>query len=945
MFFCKRDAIIERFSQSIVGDFRTLNSDESTFGDGDEGPEGREPDPTSSQAARIELKGGFLHSVSEDCDESTLKLFNLRDTGSGMLERTLVHPGHRAQEAVYRGFTCRAARWDPDQGCYVFNGRSGSAIERAKEDLNWSIVPTCSFVRLYGQLQQADEPFQGSHGDEVPTLHHWNFTAEAPTVNQYLDGMGRTELVDPETAMDPSEVPSDARRYNAEPKYQARVLNRIRKVAPIEPLSDEDHDSTSDEDKDEGADDSSSTDDESSEKAAVLNKYRNTAINQPTEDAAHHIPVTGGSQQALRKLTSTAHGAGIGSVIGPSCSQPQDLTASAHTTTMPNYDRSYARVDKNGLTGNAGMQAQWEHINPKPSPRRSNRHGIARRAPTQIQDLSPKPTSKSSIPMSLSTDPELQTSHSTPTPNSSFSIAPPLTMLEGCFDTEPQVEPEQQPWATRSQTTTARTGNLIDVSLPSLPRSRDITGHVRAPPGLEQPCDRPIASSLRRSAATASLAVPKKEESVCEDLIDLTYSESAGTKPSTKISWNAQPLKPTVRLPSGNNSSVNQAKDCIVERLQNGTNWDRPVRYTMRQKAGKKNKANKASATPKPKVQLPKPSPPPPPRLKAKTKETATSDQAQHPTSDGRNNRNNEKPIGSHIERLLRRVEHLNGRQDVELQVSFGMVVVRPGDSTLSTGMNWSSSALQRRLQTEEDSGGLRTDFFERLTTSDVDAAFMYGLLPGEDLQPRVEYEITIRLLQGETRVIKFDQKKPDDFAVFCPEGVAVTLYMHYPVRVHDGRSRLVNTEPALNVDSEKVALFISSFHSVNEAPSFMALVPTQLFSVDRVHIKKIFAKQIVPGVQLELEEVQDLKLDPVDNDKNFNLKATAASIPFMVDNHRLWYECSLYLAPLGSVQGSVLQALVNQMVAEIDGVGFHNKGPYYRTEVEQEPEPEVKFW
>lgn len=296
-----------------------------TFDDGDdEEPKGQDYSaegdrPATLQRGKSGLKAILLHSVSEEMHTSTLKLFNWRDTGTGLLERTLVSPDRAAREAVYRGFTCRAAKWDPLQGCYTFNGRSGASIDEPGE------LPPCIFFQLIGQLQPADGTDKAIQDQGLADVQQLKFVGGAPRVDQFLDGMYKTELVDPEAARDPSEVPTDAQKYNATPHYQTRQYGRSRRPATMEPAFDTDYDVSEDEFGHGEADESSSSEDDTSEKAAVLKKFRNTTVAQPIPDIAQRDTATPGA-------TLSFSGAGAqtpepGSVACMSQPSAQNLTA------------------------------------------------------------------------------------------------------------------------------------------------------------------------------------------------------------------------------------------------------------------------------------------------------------------------------------------------------------------------------------------------------------------------------------------------------------------------------------------------------------------------------------------------------------------------------------------------------------------------------------------
>ena len=952
----QREPNIVRFDNSIVAaDLEDLVTTPDYAHDDDNAnacPPATTSNPVTAQPAEV-----FLHSVCDEGSKSTIKLFNLRDTGPDMLLRVLVDPGRELQHVVYTGFTCRAAKWSPRDVFYAFNGRVGEPIVSEGGD---SLRPlfACDLVRLRGVVE--DDELEGKEettptAPQDPELKHWKFRGDQRGVKQFLDGMGETELVDPDTAPDVSEMPSDARKYNTAPEYQTRTYGRSRRPAVMEPISDEEDvepSSTEDtEDEDEGdAGSNASSDDSGASQNSMLMMLRNYGP-QPATTGEESLVATNAREETPSVSTPRADTSTLGSVLGPSNFQTVSFGGSAAAKVLRHVESSYAKVDKNGLTGNAKLQAEWEHAVPMPSPRKpKNKHGIARRPPTQFEDLSPQPTSNSSAAMSLSTGPDVRAASLAPTPTSSFgAVVPTLEMPAEC----PGAEPEQQPWANRTVSSAVVTGDLVDVSTS---RSRAGNGQVRPPPGFEESFGKPHAT-VPKSRPTVKSVPSKGDDSHLDDLIGLDFAEPE-IKTSRQTSGNYQPATPTFPLFADLCNQQTPAKvappdddDAIVERLQDTSSRKRPLRNTMRQKAGKKKKSGKGkkTASAKPKTELPLPSPPPPPKPK-KVEESSSTEAGQHGNEAAESSETNDSQPPTRttketeIEKLLAQVEHLHGLPDVELQVSFGMLMVRSKDESFRSG-NFNASKLQSRLQAQQNAGELLTDFFERLTASDTDAAYLFDLLPGEALEPKVEYEIGIRLLLGEERTIKFDQNDRDTVKVFAPEQTAVTLFMHYPIRVHDARSRVIKSERATDVDPVHLTQFLSSIHSLDNPPNFKALVPRTAFSVNYVHVNRIFTKEIVPGVQLRVVETQDLHLAPVSDSENFNLLATSTSRAAMVDTHRQWYECSLHLAPVGGVMGEVLQSLIDRMVAEMDGVGFCNRGPYWMTEKEVEDVRKAKFW
>ena len=124
-----------------------------------------------------------------------------------------------------------------------------------------------------------------------------------------------------------------------------------------------------------------------------------------------------------------------------------------------------------------------------------------------------------------------------------------------------------------------------------------------------------------------------------------------------------------------------------------------------------------------------------------------------------------------------------------------------------------------------------------------------------------------------------------------------------------------------------------------------LASVPSHSFSIEKVHAKRVFSKSI-SGIDLRLTQVQELAISSVDKDE-INFKASAYLPDTMIENHAMWWECSLH-ADLVDVESAVqLHSLADNIVSKIDDVGYENNGPFQKEEIQQPEESvlTVPFW
>jgi hypothetical protein len=248
---------------------------------------------------------------------------------------------------------------------------------------------------------------------------------------------------------------------------------------------------------------------------------------------------------------------------------------------------------------------------------------------------------------------------------------------------------------------------------------------------------------------------------------------------------------------------------------------------------------------------------------------------------------------------------------------------------------------LQAKLQSSESS--VDANFFPRLTTSTSDALFLLDLVPGSPVSATTQYEIVVKNAEGSLRVIKIDNTDKNSFYVGYPSEPRGVSYIHYPIRIWDAKASVEMAKVDNSLDSIAKE-FISSMQTTGEAPSFMAMIPSGSFGIEKVYAKRIFSKVLPNGVELIVTEVQDLALESV-NDPRYNFKAIVLPGEEMADTQRLWWECELRADAVDDEMAVMLQNLTDRIVSEMDGVGYVNKGPWEKTSVEAQGVTEQWFW
>lgn len=297
----------------------------------------------------------------------------------------------------------------------------------------------------------------------------------------------------------------------------------------------------------------------------------------------------------------------------------------------------------------------------------------------------------------------------------------------------------------------------------------------------------------------------------------------------------------------------------------------------------------------------------------------------------------------SGLERLLRDVSPDTDIHNAELTVQFGFILVRHlNDKTFLDG-SYAPKKTEQKLQGAGPA--LHADFFSRMTTSDDDARYLLSLVDTDDLHARLEYEIHVKTSEGESRLVTFEQTSINDFQVWRTDTVLGILFIHHPMRVWDAQATIDKPEVDMEIMGS-VRKFIESIQTIEQPPSFLATVPSHLYTVEKVYAKRIFSK-FHRDVEVRVTEVQDLSLSSIDAN-GYNFKASVSSKESMIDDQQLWWELQLRVAPVGSVPPAELHNMVEEFIGKMDGIGYWNNGPFERREIEALPEQsvaETPFW
>ena len=894
----------------------------------------------------------ILHSVNlENSSNSVILIFRLSQLPDGLVDRILSPNDTDSTASIKYGMTARTVRWDSRNEVYIFNGRVGSPIHLTTSP-NAQILFTSKFTAMTDQ-----RPFHGTAAEDMDVpVRTWKFKdGEDPDVNRFLQWMGKIEEVDPEAKPEEPEDGAGFRAHSSLPQPpQGRP--RVPKVTAADDSDDESNDSDGESQKSastrsgnniynifgvttSGGQAATNNMTSSSSRTVVGRTDEAPTIHSPAPfpinaaTAPSAIPACGPDSHTSSLVASDDSGAVDRKSTGRSSSDHN--STSTYSTGIPTYDRNHAVVDKIGLGGHAANRATWEHENVAPKKTTTNRSGIARRQVSTTTD---------STQLLLAT----RTGSSAA---STTSYVPPSASFQYMGD---PLNPQK--W-TQNVTQPQSAGEEL-IEFASGVRGSQTT---REPPGLKQfgrkripshSPDNPLNQVQDLDNASSSRAVPSQLRARQTTLQD----KDPAASPRKKASM-ASPQTSIAGSRSMEARRTANDREFINERLYIAPDDAKLKRYTMGQKAPKRSKKPYKKPAPV-KAVLEKPDPAPPVQSKKSKKEANTSNSAARPPtrsqaktqSLGSSPNKSKEPMApsppmTAIEELLRNTISSNTLEGAVINASFGMILMRhtePKDF-LKGAIN--KEKLQTRLRAAGDS--LRTSFFPRLTTSATDALFLLDMIPGSSVSATMEYEVLVKNAEGSIRIVRINQSDRCAVQVVCPDASLRTTYIHYPLRIWD--AKVTVEAPGLDTSMADVATkFAASMQTTDEAPSFVAMLPPASFGIDKVYAKRVFYKMVADGVELKVMEVQELQLMSIDSDR-YNVKATALSAADMINGQRLWWECGLSAQLVDDDSAATLQAVIDEMVTQMDGVGYGNKGPWEKEQVDVAAEsvasPEPPFW
>jgi len=812
-----------------------------------------------------------------------------------MLERVLATK--KLKRAVQSGLTARLVRWDTTENEHIFNGRVGVACIDHLTTPGAKILDSTTFLAIH---DNNDDALSVAKRDGVREFNFINGITR--TVEQFLQGVGETE---PDSPDEVPVMPKDAEAFNMgkTPHYLCKAP--APKSMPVDMSDSEDEDS------------------KSKLKSVPIEDF-DDILGEPQ---ARSAPEPVSAPQASTTISKEAF---------KTPTAPSSVGASLQIKNEKDAfqpDNCYAKLDKIGLTSSAANQATYEHQNPSPRKAKLARSRIAYRSSTSrpLQGSSSSPAS-SSASLSGRIAPDPASLSWNPTPSTACSVDAAQTTED---------------WEKNVVRQGAAPVKLIDdqaaaTTLPMCP-----------PPGF------PTGSNVAKQLSLQTQEAHRNAAARTGVLID--FGNNNDTQPGSGPTSNAQsPQLGNDQNVQPSRGSVQSMNGRIDERLKPTEDWPKLRPPTMQQRAGKKGKRNAPSsnkAGKRPEATLPMPDPVPPrvawkeqDLIKTSTSRSAlgagssnlTADIVQptcHPDSTSTGYDEISPPLVPvlGLSKLVQAVSSSRNITGAKLEVQFGLLLT--SHATTKHFFDGVRSVAKVEKMLTEAASDIRTDFLPRMTTSDADALFIFSLLGYGEVRSKVEYEVHLKTLNGEPRTICFDQQSPADFLVLDNNLTLGTMSMHYPMRIWDARATII--KPEVDIDSrETVRSFVESIRTTSPAPSFQAKVPSQAFSVEGVHVKRVFSKEL-DGIDCRVTEVQDLYLESVDS---FELNFAACAYPkaMMAESQRLWWEFSLHAVEVDMMSASRLKGLVDELMTQIDGVGFNNEGPFVWQEVE-EADAEIK--
>ncbi|TKA65923.1 hypothetical protein B0A55_09366 [Friedmanniomyces simplex] len=929
---------IERFADSSFEDMLT--------------PAAHDPNPQSAPS----LPSLTLHLLNTEGSSPALKLFRLSELPAGLLERVLANPGDPTQtNMIATGYTCRAVCSDGSgRGEEAFNGRIGQALPALSQEEEDAFLAQAPFHTFFGTGSITES-------EPEPEMRHWRFQeGHEVNVKQWINGMGKTELYDPNerpvmptdavkmlvadqfSALGRVRVPKGAQAMAAESKYDSGTegpftsskMPNFSALLGARPTGDSDSESS------ESASEKGSSDSDETAKGGKAN-FRSLLASRGVHDTSPSLydgnalrrgPVSHPPTLHSENVTPTKQLPVTRSTPVRTARNPEETeTARRPSQKLPHldsYGKDWAAVDTIGLTARPDSQALWqaEHPSPRKTPRKRRIQLATRPPPTQ-----PSQSAVGSVCRYLESADELS-EFRTPAPSGHGNVASGV-VLRTPITHDRSDAPAWENIVVKAQTPH---GILVDDTA-SIAGGTPLT----LPPGLGPPPGR----ELIRGRATEHL---QRDAQAGGCLISIEDTlESTGPSPSRPLGF----FLPSMRLRVAVTEHTPPREqpndgDVIVERLHSPADEKTEKKYTMRQKAPNTGKVKgKGSVKAKSKVELPLPDPVPPPKkpkgsgdgkiskprpgagpskTEANAFREAAAGKSSAPAQSDAQAVDSERAVdsaqrsltpssdlqpdrGPYVAKLEKLMADTRNRQPIfSLEIHFGILLYAYMEKSMRKGTFTEKSFRPNDVEA--------TLLCLRLTTSTSDAKYVLELIDGASpTRAHSCYEFRVRDTAGNRRSIDCGADAgplPSD-----DRDIVGSAYVHYPYRTWD--AQYVLRGPPEAFATEAVAALVASVSTAIEAPSVYAKVPNMALAVEKVMIKREFYRDLEQGARIVVTEVQDLYLESLNHPKA-NLKATVGARDAMIRDQRLWWEAKIVATDTKDV--ARLQALVDMMVLNIDG-------------------------
>ncbi|KXT11697.1 hypothetical protein AC579_6985 [Pseudocercospora musae] len=366
-----------------------------------------ESNPVHSTQSRPSESRPIARSHIIIANVEPLKVFRLHELNEfGFLERTLAPATKKMESLFASGVTCRAARFDPNDG-HVFNGRTGkNKLSTTGGPSQYEPLQLPEFGILSDDRMMSNESSENIAGDQ------WAMEEadENVGVNKWLLGVGRTmdSQVDPH--LERPDVPKDTKQMLAKEQTHATSRARVPKGANVVSSDLEDSDEEDDESTVADFNDflASNRLAQSARVDQELNDGGSEASDRTEKGPSFASLLPGGKLTKQNRCDSGDWSAVIARPSHSALAQSSDMQnwqrANSSKASTANddgqwvdYGGRYAARDNIGLKGNADAIASWDRDNYQPDQDQLQRN--ARKKPLAIRGATP---SIASTPLSIS---------------------------------------------------------------------------------------------------------------------------------------------------------------------------------------------------------------------------------------------------------------------------------------------------------------------------------------------------------------------------------------------------------------------------------------------------------------------------------------------------------------------------------------------------------------